>query len=94
MRRFTYGDHGDPFGALDLTGDRRERPTTARRCRHDAQRHRGCGSRASSASRTWHEPGVGHARSPRQLAEDGGELFLGATLEATYGLLDGTFAEQ
>ncbi|MND01371.1 hypothetical protein D3C83_203390 [compost metagenome] len=27
-----------------------------------------------------------------QVAQDGGELFIGGSLTATYGLLDGTFA--
>ena len=72
MTRFTYGEHGDPFGALDL-GARRQLSSDD----DDEQRQASCGSRASSASRTGINQ-AGGLRLAAQVAEDRGALFLGA----------------
>ncbi|MDB4958360.1 MAG: hypothetical protein JWO36_5929 [Myxococcales bacterium] len=85
LRRFTYGEHGDPFGLFDVTGDVRVStdggmmsPKTARI--------------AGELGFTYLLNQASGVRLAAQVAEDGGELFVGGQLTATYGLLDGTFA--
>lgn len=92
MRRFTYGEHGEPFGALDLRG------TLA--VSSDANPADPCnGFGCDTSLRIEGELGFTYwinqasgLRLSAQVAEDAGEIFFGARLEATYGLLDGTFA--
>jgi hypothetical protein len=92
MRRFIYGDHGDPFGALDVRG------TLA--VSADADPEEPCmGGGCDKSLRIEGELGFTYwlnqasgLRLAAHLAEDAGEIFFGARLEATYGLLDGTFA--
>jgi len=92
MRRFTYGEHGDPFGALDLRG------TLA--VSSDANTANPCmGFGCDKSLRIEGELGFTYwinqasgIRLSANLAEDGGEIFFGARLEATYGLLDGTYS--
>lgn len=92
MRRFTYGEHGDPFGALDLRG--------GILVSSDASTMDPCtGFGCDKSLRIEGELGFTYwinqasgLRLAAQVAEDAGEFFVGARLEATYGLLDGTFA--
>ena len=41
---------------------------------------------------TWWLNQASGLRAAANLAEDGGEIFFGASLQATYGLFDGVFA--
>jgi hypothetical protein len=85
MTRFAYGEHGDPFGALDisanvmLSDDGGMMSQTQLRV-------------AGELGFTYWINQAGGLRLAGQVAEDRGALFLGASLQATYGLLDGTFA--
>ncbi len=88
LRRFTYGAHGDPFGALDLSADVR--------ASNDGAINGGESQLAlriqGQVGFTWWLNQASGFRLAGTLAEDGGALFFGAELSATYGLLDGTFA--
>jgi hypothetical protein len=85
LRRFTYGDHGDPLGALDVSGDVR--------FSDDDLMTSQIGQRISGQlGFTWWLNAASGFRLAASVAEDRGELFLGAELTASYGLLDGTFA--
>lgn len=92
MRRFTYGEHGDPFGAFDVRG--------GIALSSDANPADPCnGFGCDKSLRIEGELGFTYwlnqasgLRISASVAEDAGELFLGARLEATYGLLDGMFA--
>ncbi|MGE0872024.1 MAG: HEAT repeat domain-containing protein [Kofleriaceae bacterium] len=84
FRKFTYGDHGDPFGAFDLSADVRisddgEDADLAMRI-------------SAELGFTWLINQASGIRLSANLTEDTGEVFIGAQLEATYGFLDGTFA--
>jgi hypothetical protein len=91
LRRFAYGDHGDPLGALDVTA------TLLLSKDSCPAQNTDCG--AQLAGRIAGEVGftlfmnqASGLRLAGQVAEDAGQLFIGGTLTATYGLLDGTFA--
>lgn len=85
MTRFTYGEHGDPFGALDIGADvmlsSDDRMNSDKELRVDGE----------LGFTYWLNQASG-VRLAAQVAEDRGALFIGAQLTATYGLLDGTFA--
>ncbi len=85
MTRYTYGDHGDPFGMFDLTGIAQvssdDRMTTDKGLRVEGQL--GFTMLFNQAS---------GLRLAADVAEDGGTLFLGANLSATYGLIDAVFS--
>ena len=85
MTRFTYGEHGDPFGALDLGGEVM--------LSSDDQMMSDKELRVTGelGFNYWINQASG-IRLAAQVTEDRGALFLGAQLQATYGLLDGTFA--
>jgi hypothetical protein len=85
MRRFTYGEHGDPFGALDVSAELQ--------ISSDDLMNSQIGQRLSGqlGFTWWLNPASGF-RLAASVGEDRGALFLGAELTATYGLLDGTFA--
>jgi hypothetical protein len=92
MRRFIYGEHGDPFGALDLRGgimvsadDSQQDPCTGFGCDKSLR------IEAELGFTYWLNQASG-LRLAAHVAQDAGEVFIGARLEATYGLLDGTFA--
>jgi hypothetical protein len=85
MTRFTYGEHGDPFGALDLGAD--VMLSSDDQMNSDKEL-RITGELGFSY---WLNQASG-LRLAAQVAEDRGALFIGAQLQATYGLLDGTFA--
>ena len=89
LKRFAYGDHGDPLGALDLAatvllsndGSRMGQPDAKAALRIQGE-----------AGFTYWLNQASGVRAAATLAEDGGELFFGASIQATYGLLDGTYA--
>jgi HEAT repeats len=84
-RRFAYGDHGDPLGAIDLSGDLQ--------ISDDDVMGSEIGQRVSGQlGFTWWINAASGFRLAANVGEDRGALFIGAQLEATYGLLDGTFA--
>jgi HEAT repeats len=84
--RFTYGEHGDQFGAIDLTA-------TVQYSGDDVPMNVDNGfSLAAQLGFTYLINQASGLRLAAQVAEDDGELLFGATLTATYGLLDGTFA--
>jgi hypothetical protein len=84
-RRFAYGDHGDPLGAIDLSGDLQ--------ISDDDVMGSQIGQRVSGQlGFTWWINAASGFRLAANVGEDRGALFIGAQLEATYGLLDGTFA--
>jgi hypothetical protein len=85
VRRFVYGDHGDPLGAVDLSGNLQ--------ISDDDLMGSQIGQRISSQlGFTWWLNAASGFRLAANVAQDRGVLFIGAQLEATYGLLDGTFA--
>ena len=83
--RFTYGEHGDPFGTFDLTG-------TAQYSSDDEMMVDAGFSIAAQLGFTYIINQASGLRLAGQVAEDDGSFLFGATLTATYGLLDGTFA--
>jgi HEAT repeat protein len=85
VRRFTYGEHGDPFGAIDLSADLL--------ISNDDLMASQIGQRISGQlGFTWWINAASAFRLAANAGEDRGAIFIGAQLEATYGLLDGTFA--
>ena len=93
MRRFIYGEHGDPFGALDLRGTLAvsSDDNPADPCENMG----GCDTSLRIEGELGFTYWINQASGLRlsaQVAEDAGDIFFGARLEATYGLLDGTFA--
>jgi hypothetical protein len=94
LRRFTYGEHGDPLGAFDVAGTL---TLSDDGCSVEDEMNNNCTN--SAAMRL--EGQLGFSLWPNQasairlaatVAADSGELFIGASLAATYGLLDATFA--
>ena len=85
--RFTYGDYGDQFGAIDLTA-------TVQYSGGDlpAPMSDTAASLAVQLGFTYLINQASGLRLAAQLAEDDGVYMFGATFSATYGLLDGTFA--
>ena len=92
LKRFAYGDHGDPIGVLDvsatliLSNDSEPANTMPSSDPKTALRIQG------EAGFTWWMNSASGLRAAATIAEDAGEIFFGASLQATYGLLDGTFA--
>ncbi len=89
LKRFAYGDHSDPLGALDLAATVLISSDSSLMGQPDAQlafRLQG-----ELGFTYWLNEASG-VRAAATVAEDGGELFFGASIQATYGLLDGTFA--
>jgi hypothetical protein len=84
-RRFTYGEHGDPLGAIDLSGEIL--------ISNDDVMNSQIGQRITGqlGFTYWMNPASGF-RLAATFGEDRGALIIGAELTATYGLLDGTFA--
>ncbi|HEX4419999.1 MAG TPA: HEAT repeat domain-containing protein [Kofleriaceae bacterium] len=85
LRQFTYGEHGDPFGALDLSADLE--------ISNDDLMNSKVGQRLTGqlGFTWWLNPASGF-RLAANAGEDRGAVVLGLQLQATYGLLDGTFA--
>ncbi|MBC7973378.1 MAG: hypothetical protein H7138_00210, partial [Myxococcales bacterium] len=85
VRRFSYGDHGDPLGALDLAA--------VLLVSDDDLMNSQLGQRLTGQlGFTWWVNAASGFRLAANVGEDRGALFIGAELQATYGLLDGTFA--
>ena len=88
MRRFTYGEHGDPFGALDLGGDVA--------LSNDGSADMNPSDKAlritGELGFTYSQPGVAGSGSPRRSPRTAARCSSARQLQATYGLLDGTFA--
>jgi hypothetical protein len=85
IRRFTYGEHGDPLGALDLSAQLQ--------LSDDDLMNSQIGQRITGQlGFTWWLGAASGVRLAASVGEDRGAVFLGAQLQATYGLLDGTFA--
>jgi len=88
FRKFTYGDHGDPFGAFDLTGDLAV-SNDRLNAMGDNQKGLRIGGQLGFTYQLNQASGV---RLAATAVLDTGELFIGAQLQATYGFLDATFA--
>ncbi len=89
LRRFAYGDHGDAFGVLDLSGTVIASSDGCVGMDCDSTR----GLRiAGEIGFTLFMNQASGVRLAGTVAQDSGELFIGGTLTATYGLLDGAFA--
>lgn len=89
LRRFAYGEHGDPIGMLDLAATvilSKDGAPMGQMSDPAALRIQG------EAGFTYWMNSASGLRVAATLAEDAGEIFLGASLEATYGLLDATYA--
>jgi hypothetical protein len=88
LRKLTYGDHGDPFGAFDLAADLRISNDNL-----DPMGDNQTGLRLGGqlGFTYWLNQASG-IRLAATAAIDSGELFIGAQLQATYGFLDATFA--
>jgi hypothetical protein len=84
-RKFTYGEHGDPFGALDLSAEV-QLSSDGAMTSQTGQRITG-----QLGFTWWLSPASGF-RLAASLAEDRGAIVFGAQLSGSYGLLDGTFA--
>jgi hypothetical protein len=87
LRRFAYGEHLDPIGALDVTAS-----LTAS---DDDLEETDLGLRIAGAvgwSVAWSR--ASWLRVAGDVAVDAGELFVGLSLEATYGLLDASYARS
>lgn len=89
LKRFAYGEHGDPLGALDVSatiGLSKDGSPVGQPDSQAALRIAG-----ELGFTYWLNQASG-VRAAATIAEDGGELFFGASIQATYGLLDGTYA--
>jgi hypothetical protein len=84
-RRFTYGEHGDPFGALDASAEI-QLSSDGAMTSQTGQRITG-----QLGFTWWLSPASGF-RLAASLGEDRGAIVFGAQLSGSYGLLDGTFA--
>jgi hypothetical protein len=88
MRRFTYGEHGDPFGVFDLGGEIRissdgvPMPTVS-----DRQARL-----AGELGFTYLFNLASGVRLSAEIAEDAGAFVVAARLEASYGFLDSAFS--
>ena len=89
LRRFAYGEHGDAFGVLDVSGTV---IASSDGCTGmDCQSTRGLRIAGEIGFTLFMNQASG-IRLAGNVAQDSGELFIGGTLTATYGLLDGGFA--
>jgi hypothetical protein len=88
FRKFTYGDHGDPFGAFDLTGDVK---ISNDNLNDMGDNQTGLRLGGQLGFTYWLNQASG-IRLAATAALDSGELFIGAQLQAAYGFLDATFA--
>ena len=89
LKRFAYGDHGDPLGALDVAATvslSKDGSPVGQPDSKAALRIQG------EAGFTYWLNQASGVRAAATIAEDGGELFFGGSIQATYGLLDGTFS--
>jgi len=91
LRRFTYGDHGDPFGAFDLAGDVRLSDDDVDFLDPNIESELGLRVSGQLGFTWWLNQASGF-RLAATVAADGGEVFVGAQLSASYGFLDATFS--
>jgi len=84
-RKFTYGEHGDPFGAFDLSAEV-QLSSDGAMTSQTGQRITG------QLGFTWWLSPASGVRLAASLGEDRGAIVFGAQLSGSYGLLDGTFA--
>ncbi len=85
LQRFTYAEHGDPIGAIDITA-------TLATSSDDIMGVDKSMSVGGQIGFTYFLNPASGIRLAGSLVEDGGNLFVGAQLQATYGLLEGSFA--
>jgi hypothetical protein len=83
--RFTYGEHGDPFGTFDVTG-------TVAYSSDDIMNVDSGLLIGAQLGFTYLINQASGLRIAAQVAENDGTFLLGATLTATYGLLEGTYS--
>jgi hypothetical protein len=89
LRKFTYGDHGDPFGMLDLSAS----VDVSDQDNLDPGNGDDLGMRISGqVGFTWWLNQASGIRLAGTIATESKELFFGVSLSAAYGLLDGTFS--
>jgi hypothetical protein len=88
FRKFTYGDHGDPFGAFDLSADLK---ISNDKLNAMGDNQTGLRLGGQLGFTYWLNQASG-VRLAATAAIDSNELFIGAQLQATYGFLDATFA--
>ncbi len=85
LRKFTYAEHGDPVGALDVSGlvelSDDTVPMTDKGLRI-----------GGSVGFTWWVNQASGVRVAANLVEDRGAITFGLSLQGTYGFLNGTFA--
>ena len=85
MTRYTYGEHGDPFGMFDLTG-------TAELSSDDQMNtDKGLLLEGQLGFTMLFNEASG-LRLAASVTENQGTVMIGANLQATYGLLDAVFA--
>lgn len=89
LRRFVYGEHGDPLGALDVSATVRLSDEGQLEGQENAPVAMRIGAEAGYTMFMNQASGL---RLAGAVASDSGELFFGGSLTVTYGLLDGTFA--
>ena len=89
FRTFAYGEHGDPIGAFDLSAT--VSLATDSCVGMDCDSTTAARIEGQLGFSLWLNQASG-VRLAATVAQDSGELFFGAHLNATYGLLDGTFA--
>lgn len=85
VRRFSYGEHGDPLGMLD--------GSVTVEASSDDTMNSDTGLRiTASVGWTWWINQAGGLRLAGNLTEDTGAVIFGLSIQGTYALLDGTFA--
>ena len=87
--RYTYGEHGDPFGAMDLRGTVAFSSDNIPNA--DPPSDKSLRLEGELGFTYWVNQASG-LRLAAQFVEDSGAFYFGAKLEAAYGLLDGMFA--
>lgn len=93
LRRFTYGEHGDPYGMFDVAADlRASNDGNAMNDMVPGQDDDTNVRLAGTLGFTWWLNQASGFRLAANVAVDGGELFIGAQLSVAYGWLDATFA--
>ncbi len=91
LRRYTYGEHGDPFGALDVAGRLRFSNDGFDEMMTGINSDKAMRFEAEAGFTYWMNQASG-LRLAAELVMDQKTFFLGARLEGTYGLLDAVYA--
>ena len=87
LRRFTYAEHGDPLGALDASATVTFSDEDLAMGESKALRITG------SVGWTWWINQAGGFRVAANVTQDTGAFVFGLSLQGSYALLDGTFAQ-